>query len=110
MAKYPDAKVSTDNKVTKIVLQQAKDKPYTAIHAKSYDHISFGEVLYNDNKGNPTRSYFVQGGQADVSTQLPSAGKFTYNGLWAGYLTQKKDKGYSKDEDTIKQKVLKIIY
>ena len=107
LAKYPDAKVSTDNKVTKIVLQQAKDKPYTAIHAKSYDHISFGEVLYNDNKGNPTRSYFVQGGQADVSTQLPSAGKFTYNGLWAGYLTQKKDKGYSKDEDTIKQKGLK---
>ena len=104
LAKYPDAKVSTDNKVTKIVLQQAKDKPYTAIHAKSYDHISFGEVLYNDNKGNPTRSYFVQGGRADASTTLPSAGKFTYNGLWAGYLIQKNDKGYSKDEETIKKK------
>ena len=105
--KYPNAKLNKD-KVTTIVLQEASgDKPYTAIHAKSYDHISFGEVLYNDNKGNPTRSYFVQGGRADASTTLPSAGKFTYNGLWAGYLTQKKDKGYSKDEDTIKKKGLK---
>lgn len=105
--KYPNAKLNKD-KVTTIVLQEASgDKPYTAIHAKSYDHISFGEVLYNDNKGNPTRSYFVQGGRADASTTLPSAGKFTYNGLWAGYLTQKKDKGYSKDEETIKKKGLK---
>ena len=102
--KYPDAKLNKD-KVTTIVLQEASgDKPYTAIHAKSYDHISFGEVLYNDNKGNPTRSYFVQGGRADASTTLPSAGKFTYNGLWAGYLIQKNDKGYSKDEETIKKK------
>lgn len=105
--KYPNAKLNKD-KVTTIVLQEAKDnKPYTAIHAKSYDHISFGEVLYNDNKGNPTRSYFVQGGRADASTTLPSAGKFTYNGLWAGYLIQKNDKGYSKDEETIKKKGLK---
>ena len=102
--KYPDAKLNKD-KVTTIVLQEASgDKPYTAIHAKSYDHISFGEVLYNDNKGNPTRSYFVQGGRADTSTTLPQAGKFTYNGLWAGYLTQKKDKGYSDNAETIKKK------
>ncbi|RKL78546.1 transferrin-binding protein-like solute binding protein [Moraxella catarrhalis] len=102
--KYPNATLNKD-KVTTIVLQEASgDKPYTAIHAKSYDHISFGEVLYNDNKGNPTRSYFVQGGRADASTTLPSAGKFTYNGLWAGYLTQKKDKGYSNNAETIKEK------
>lgn len=102
--KYPNATLNKD-KVTTIVLQEASgDKPYTAIHAKSYDHISFGEVLYNDNKGNPTRSYFVQGGRADASTTLPSAGKFTYNGLWAGYLTQKKDKGYSNKEEIIKEK------
>ena len=102
--KYPNATLNKD-KVTTIVLQEASgDKPYTAIHAKSYDHISFGEVLYNDNKGNPTRSYFVQGGRADASTTLPSAGKFTYNGFWAGYLTQKKDKGYSNKEEIIKEK------
>lgn len=102
--KYPNATLNKD-KVTTIVLQEAKaDKPYTAIRAKSYDHISFGEVLYNDNKGNPTRSYFVQGGRADASTTLPKAGQFTYNGLWAGYLIQKKDKGYSKDEEIIKAK------
>lgn len=101
--KYPDAKLNKD-KVTSIVLQDAKDKPYTAIRAKSYQHISFGETLYNDANQTPTRSYFVQGGQADTSTTLPKAGKFTYNGLWAGYLTQKMDKGYSKDEETIKKK------
>lgn len=101
--KYPDAKLNKD-KVTSIVLQDAKDKPYTAIRAKSYQHISFGETLYNNANQTPTRSYFVQGGQADTSTTLPKAGKFTYNGLWAGYLTQKMDKGYSKDEETIKKK------
>ncbi|MPX35023.1 lactoferrin-binding protein, partial [Moraxella catarrhalis] len=77
---------------------------YTAIRAKSYQHISFGETLYNNANQTPTRSYFVQGGRADASTTLPKAGKFTYNGLWAGYLTQKMDKGYSKDEETIKKK------
>ena len=103
--KYPDAKLNKDNKVTTIVLQEAKDdKPYTAIRAKSYQHISFGETLYNDANQTPTRSYFVQGGQADASTTLPKAGQFTYNGLWAGYLTQKTDKGYSNDEETIKKK------
>lgn len=103
--KYPDAKLNKDNQVTTIVLQEAKGgKPYTAIRAKSYQHISFGETLYNDANQTPTRSYFVQGGQADTSTTLPKAGQFTYNGLWAGYLTQKKDKGYSKDEETIKAK------
>lgn len=103
--KYPDAKLNKDNQVTTIVLQEASgDKPYTAIRAKSYQHISFGETLYNDANQTPTRSYFVQGGQADTSTTLPKAGKFTYNGLWAGYLTQKMDKGYSKDEKTIKEK------
>lgn len=102
--KYPDAKLNK-GEVTTIVLQEAKgDKPYTAIRAKSYQHISFGETLYNDANQTPTRSYFVQGGQADTSTTLPKAGQFTYNGLWAGYLTQKKDKGYSKDEETIKAK------
>lgn len=101
--KYPDAKLNKD-KVTSIVLQDAKDKPYTAIRAKSYQHISFGETLYNNANQTPTRSYFVQGGRADASTTLPKAGKFTYNGLWAGYLTQKMDKGYSKDEETIKKK------
>lgn len=101
--KYPDAKLNKD-KVTSIVLQDAKDKPYTAIRAKSYQHISFGETLYNDANQTPTRSYFVQGGRADASTTLPKAGQFTYNGLWAGYLIQKKDKGYSKDEETIKAK------
>lgn len=103
--KYPDAKLNKDNKVTTIVLQEAKgDKPYTAIRAKSYQHISFGETLYNDANQTPTRSYFVQGGQADTSTTLPKAGQFTYNGLWAGYLTQKTDKGYSDKEETIKAK------
>lgn len=102
--KYPNAKLNKDNKVTAIVLQDAKDKPYTAIRAKSYQHISFGETLYNNANQTPTRSYFVQGGRADASTTLPTAGKFTYNGLWAGYLTQKMDKGYSKDEETIKKK------
>lgn len=102
--KYPDAKLNKDNNVTTIVLQDAKDKPYTAIRAKSYQHISFGETLYNNANQTPTRSYFVQGGRADASTTLPNAGKFTYNGLWAGYLTQKMDKGYSKDEETIKKK------
>ncbi|OAV24760.1 transferrin-binding protein-like solute binding protein [Moraxella catarrhalis] len=102
--KYPNAKLNKDNKVTAIVLQDAKDKPYTAIRAKSYQHISFGETLYNNANQTPTRSYFVQGGRADTSTTLPTAGKFTYNGLWAGYLTQKMDKGYSKDEETIKKK------
>lgn len=103
--KYPNAKLNKDNQVTTIVLQEAKDnKPYTAIRAKSYQHISFGETLYNDANQTPTRSYFVQGGRADASTTLPSAGKFTYNGLWAGYLIQKNDKGYSKDEETIKKK------
>lgn len=102
--KYPDAKLNKDNNVTTIVLQDAKDKPYTAIRAKSYQHISFGETLYNNANQTPTRSYFVQGGRADASTTLPTAGKFTYNGLWAGYLTQKMDKGYSKDEETIKKK------
>lgn len=102
--KYPDAKLNK-GEVTTIVLQEAKgDKPYTAIRAKSYQHISFGETLYNDANQTPTRSYFVQGGRADASTTLPTAGKFTYNGLWAGYLTQKMDKGYSKDEETIKTK------
>lgn len=101
--KYPDAKLNKD-KVTSIVLQEAKDKPYTAIRAKSYQHISFGETLYNDANQTPTRSYFVQGGQADTSTTLPKAGQFTYNGLWAGYLIQKKDKGYSDKEETIKAK------
>lgn len=102
--KYPNAKLNKDNKVTAIVLQDAKDKPYTAIRAKSYQHISFGETLYNNANQTPTRSYFVQGGRADASTTLPTAGKFTYNGLWAGYLTQKKDKGYSDKEETIKAK------
>lgn len=102
--KYPDAKLNKDNKVTAIVLQDAKDKPYTAIRAKSYQHISFGETLYNNANQTPTRSYFVQGGRADASTTLPTAGKFTYNGLWAGYLTQKKDKGYSNNTETIKAK------
>lgn len=102
--KYPNATLNKD-KVTTIVLQEAKgDKPYTAIHAKSYQHISFGETLYNDANQTPTRSYFVQGGRADASTTLPKAGQFTYNGLWAGYLIQKKDKGYSKDEEIIKAK------
>ena len=87
--KYPDAKLNKNNNVTSIVLQDAKDKPYTAIRAKSYQHISFGETLYNNANQTPTRSYFVQGGRADASTTLPTAGKFTYNGLWAGYLTQK---------------------
>lgn len=103
--KYPNAKLNKDNNVTSIVLQEAKaDKPYTAIRAKSYQHISFGETLYNDANQTPTRSYFVQGGRADASTTLPKAGQFTYNGLWAGYLIQKKDKGYSKDEEIIKAK------
>ncbi|OAV14999.1 Outer membrane receptor for lactoferrin or transferrin, lipoprotein B [Moraxella catarrhalis] len=102
--KYPNAKLNKDNKVTAIVLQDAKDKPYTAIRAKSYQHISFGETLYNDANQTPTRSYFVQGGRADASTTLPTAGKFTYNGLWAGYLTQKMDKGYSNNTETIKAK------
>lgn len=102
--KYPDAKLNKDNKVTAIVLQDAKDKPYTAIRAKSYQHISFGETLYNNANQTPTRSYFVQGGRADASTTLPTAGKFTYNGLWAGYLTQKMDKGYSNNTETIKAK------
>lgn len=102
--KYPDAKLNKDNKVTSIVLQDAKDKPYTAIRAKSYQHISFGETLYNNANQTPTRSYFVQGGRADASTTLPKAGKFTYNGLWAGYLTQKMDKGYSNNTETIKAK------
>lgn len=103
--KYPDAKLNKDNKVTTIVLQEAKgDKPYTAIRAKSYQHISFGETLYNDANQTPTRSYFVQGGRADTSTTLPTAGQFTYNGLWAGYLIQKKDKGYSNKEEIIKEK------
>ncbi|OAV26408.1 Outer membrane receptor for lactoferrin or transferrin, lipoprotein B [Moraxella catarrhalis] len=102
--KYPNAKLNKDNKVTAIVLQDAKDKPYTAIRAKSYQHISFGETLYNDANQTPTRSYFVQGGRADASTTLPKAGKFTYNGLWAGYLTQKMDKGYSDNVETIKKK------
>lgn len=101
--KYPDAKLNKD-KVTSIVLQDAKDKPYTAIRAKSYQHISFGETLYNNANQTPTRSYFVQGGRADASTTLPTAGKFTYNGLWAGYLTQKMDKGYSNNTETIKAK------
>lgn len=101
--KYPDATLNK-GEVTAIVLQDAKDKPYTAIRAKSYQHISFGETLYNNANQTPTRSYFVQGGRADASTTLPKAGKFTYNGLWAGYLTQKMDKGYSKDEETIKKK------
>lgn len=103
--KYPDAKLNKDNQVTTIVLQEAKGgKPYTAIRAKSYQHISFGETLYNDANQTPTRSYFVQGGRADTSTTLPTAGQFTYNGLWAGYLTQKKDKGYSDNAETIKKK------
>lgn len=103
--KYPNATLNKDNQVTTIVLQEAKDnKPYTAIRAKSYQHISFGETLYNDANQTPTRSYFVQGGRADASTTLPKAGQFTYNGLWAGYLIQKNDKGYSKDEETIKKK------
>ncbi|WP_411350475.1 transferrin-binding protein-like solute binding protein [Moraxella lincolnii] len=103
--KYPDAKLNKDNQVTTIVLQEASgDKPYTAIRAKSYQHISFGETLYNDTNQTPTRSYFVQGGRADTSTTLPTAGQFTYNGLWAGYLTQKKDKGYSNNAETIKAK------
>lgn len=103
--KYPDAKLNKDNQVTTIVLQEAKgDKPYTAIRAKSYQHISFGETLYNDANQTPTRSYFVQGGRADTSTTLPTAGQFTYNGLWAGYLTQKNDKGYSDNAETIKKK------
>lgn len=101
--KYPDAKLNK-GEVTTIVLQEAKDKPYTAIRAKSYQHISFGETLYNDANQTPTRSYFVQGGQADTSTTLPKAGQFTYNGLWAGYLIQKKDKGYSNKEEIIKEK------
>ena len=100
--KYPNAKLNKDNQVTTIVLQE--DKPYTAIRAKSYQHISFGETLYNDANQTPTRSYFVQGGRADASTTLPTAGKFTYNGLWAGYLTQKMDKGYSNNTETIKAK------
>ena len=79
--KYPNATLNKD-KVTTIVLQEAKgDKPYTAIRAKSYQHISFGETLYNDANQTPTRSYFVQGGGADASTTLPKAGQFTYNGL-----------------------------
>lgn len=102
--KYPNAKLNKDNKVTAIVLQDAKDKPYTAIRAKSYQHISFGETLYNNANQTPTRSYFVQGGRADASTTLPKAGQFTYNGLWAGYLTQKMDKGYSNNTETIKAK------
>lgn len=105
--KYPNAKLNKDNQVTTIVLQEAEakgDKPYTAIRAKSYQHISFGETLYNDANQTPTRSYFVQGGRADTSTTLPKAGQFTYNGLWAGYLIQKKDKGYSNNEETIKTK------
>lgn len=102
--KYPDAKLNKNNNVTSIVLQDAKDKPYTAIRAKSYQHISFGETLYNDANQTPTRSYFVQGGRADASTTLPKAGQFTYNGLWAGYLIQKKDKGYSDNAETIKEK------
>lgn len=104
--KYPNATLNKDNQVTTIVLQEAKkdDKPYTAIRAKSYQHISFGETLYNDANQTPTRSYFVQGGRADTNTTLPTAGKFTYNGLWAGYLIQKKDKGYSNNEETIKTK------
>lgn len=103
--KYPDAKLNKDNQVTTIVLQEAKGgKPYTAIRAKSYQHISFGETLYNNANQTPTRSYFVQGGRADTSTTLPTAGQFTYNGLWAGYLTQKKDKGYSDNAETIKKK------
>lgn len=103
--KYPDAKLNKDNQVTAIVLQEASgNKPYTAIRAKSYQHISFGETLYNDANQTPTRSYFVQGGRADASTTLPKAGQFTYNGLWAGYLTQKTDKGYSDKEETIKKK------
>lgn len=103
--KYPNATLNKDNQVTAIVLQEAKDnKPYTAIRAKSYQHISFGETLYNDANQTPTRSYFVQGGRADTSTALPKAGKFTYNGLWAGYLIQKKDKGYSNKEEIIKEK------
>lgn len=101
--KYPDAKLNK-GEVTTIVLQEAKDKPYTAIRAKSYQHISFGETLYNDANQTPTRSYFVQGGRADASTTLPTAGQFTYNGLWAGYLIQKKDKGYSNNEEIIKKK------
>lgn len=102
--KYPDAKLNK-GEVTAIVLQEASgNKPYTAIRAKSYQHISFGETLYNDANQTPTRSYFVQGGRADASTTLPKAGQFTYNGLWAGYLTQKTDKGYSNDEETIKKK------
>lgn len=103
--KYPDAKLNKDNQVTTIVLQEAKGgKPYTAIRAKSYQHISFGETLYNDANQTPTRSYFVQGGRADTSTTLPTAGQFTYNGLWAGYLIQKKDKGYSDNAEIIKTK------
>lgn len=103
--KYPDAKLNKDNQVTTIVLQEAKGgKPYTAIRAKSYQHISFGETLYNDANQTPTRSYFVQGGRTDASTTLPKAGQFTYNGLWAGYLIQKKDKGYSNKEEIIKEK------
>lgn len=102
--KYPDAKLNKNNNVTSIVLQDAKDKPYTAIRAKSYQHISFGETLYNNANQTPTRSYFVQGGRADASTTLPTAGQFTYNGLWAGYLTQKMDKGYSDNAETIKKK------
>lgn len=102
--KYPNATLNKDNKVTSIVLQDAKDKPYTAIRAKSYQHISFGETLYNNANQTPTRSYFVQGGRADASTTLPKAGQFTYNGLWAGYLIQKKDKGYSNKEEIIKEK------
>lgn len=103
--KYPNATLNKDNQVTAIVLREAKDnKPYTAIRAKSYQHISFGETLYNDANQTPTRSYFVQGGRADTSTTLPKAGKFTYNGLWAGYLIQKKDKGYSNKEEIIKEK------
>ncbi|MPW63440.1 transferrin-binding protein-like solute binding protein [Moraxella catarrhalis] len=102
--KYPDAKLNKNNNVTSIVLQDAKDKPYTAIRAKSYQHISFGETLYNNANQTPTRSYFVQGGRADASTTLPTAGQFTYNGLWAGYLTQKMDKGYSNNTETIKAK------
>ena len=99
--KYPDAKLNK-GEVTTIVLQE--DKPYTAIRAKSYQHISFGETLYNDANQTPTRSYFVQGGRADASTTLPKAGQFTYNGLWAGYLIQKKDKGYSDNAEIIKKK------
>lgn len=102
--KYPNAKLNKNNNVTSIVLQDAKDKPYTAIRAKSYQHISFGETLYNNANQTPTRSYFVQGGRADASTTLPKAGQFTYNGLWAGYLTQKMDKGYSNNAEIIKKK------